>query len=1204
MQTADRFPEAESLPVAAVVAKFAETGEDDRLSVLDFNYQALPFLPQQGGLWNRLGHVTHMFLTDTGIRTLPPALGLMTSLESLHLGQNMLTALPASLWSLTALRELILTANDLAELPTGVGNLRALTSLNVADNALQQLPAELGALSRLRLLNVSHNELAALPPQLGECSSLSVLNVGFNYLKELPLELAAAPLEYVDIQFNPLDPVLLAAVSKFGVEALMLSLNHARIHVRLGRLVPPSDDAVAEAELVERASLAVPIPTGAYHAPGSPARTPLSGTERAGEAGELDFDHVDEERKRLFSSTFTGDLSSSSVARAKARSATPTATATAAPIKMRPRAVSSADMPSVPPRVLHARARQRPAKLSSERNLGHLLRRESAWRASPAPMLNSIDVSDKSPLRTQLALGGMRRSGSSKLASGAMGESVNVSVARRPLGGHASLRLDTLLVSRLSSEVRGTKSPKAASPAESRRYYHVEEAGNGEDEPPDLPVMRRSSSMEAPVGLGASLLEGAAETTASPRGTNETADDARTAILERKAKLARNVTLARELVDTLEAYVEEPGGTRPPPAKGLFASVLGTQVSSLAAVFRTKSSEREEQASEVHVPAPGFLASPSLSVHGLSGSDDYFAQVSASFPSQLQLNYHGYHSSLHARSDTPLSDGSLSLPGGASDLELLGTESEGSSGKSTPHTSPRRVFDSHEVMTKFLEAIQSATPSAGRSSEAPSPRPAGRAGLASPLAQMQSSALSLPTQRWLAAKDKILAMRRVAASATADSSAASVVNQATASEGPAFVVVSGKSSVNSLVEALAAEALPDPEYVHDFLLMYRELLTGPELLGKLVERFNITTPSNPTPEEIEHYNKYKVVIQIRVANVVRRWIDGFWHDWCEPIMLDGLHEFFKLLVESELDAMALQLVGRVRDQLQEHDAAAEAARRVRRNLFGSSMSGPETLSRSSAGWNGAKAMVLEVEPSVAASALTRIEMEYFARIRPEEFLAPYWASAENSEEAIHAHAPNLIHYIKRFNIVAGWVATEVVMARDLRTRVALIKRFVVIAEKLLAMHNYNTLMAVLSGLNMPVVARLSRTWSRVSAKYRGPLAQLHRLMDPAGNYQTYRKKIRRIEPPLIPFIGLLVADLMFIHAANAGAESEAGLVDVEWLRSIAAVVLDIGRLQSHKPVLVVEPHVYASFKYVFVASETALVEASLAVEPEDFELEQ
>eukprot|EP00300_Choanocystis_sp_HF-7_P037773 c54090_g1_i1.p1 GENE.c54090_g1_i1~~c54090_g1_i1.p1 ORF type:complete len:285 (+),score=55.21 c54090_g1_i1:89-856(+) len=203
--------------------------------------------------------------------------------------------------------------------------------------------------------------------------------------------------------------------------------------------------------------------------------------------------------------------------------------------------------------------------------------------------------------------------------------------------------------------------------------------------------------------------------------------------------------------------------------------------------------------------------------------------------------------------------------------------------------------------------------------------------------------------------------------------------------------------------------------------------------------------------------------------------------------------------------------------------------------------------------------------------------------------------------------PHLANYITRFNLLVSWVATEVLHTVELKDRAAVVKRFVLIAQKLFLLNNYSTLSAIISGLNMPCVARLTHTWERISDKYTRPLRALQNLVDPARNYEHYRRQARAAHPPFIPLVALLLRDLSVIHGASPLYVDQApgsvpcavGLVDFARLRIVAQIVFDIQRFQASQYFLPFDSEVYSSLKVLFVDSDAELKAASLELEPSE-----
>lgn len=144
-------------------------------------------------------------LPNNDIATLPPDIGQLTNLKSLHLYGNRLTELPTEIGNLIQLEQLQLIGNSLVTLPSEIGALRSLRELHLRANKLSRVPAEIGVLSSLRQLDLSQNLLTSLPSEIGNLTNLEDLDLHSNQLTTLPPELGLlANLKFLNIEKNPL----------------------------------------------------------------------------------------------------------------------------------------------------------------------------------------------------------------------------------------------------------------------------------------------------------------------------------------------------------------------------------------------------------------------------------------------------------------------------------------------------------------------------------------------------------------------------------------------------------------------------------------------------------------------------------------------------------------------------------------------------------------------------------------------------------------------------------------------------------------------------------------------------------------------------------------------------------------------------------------------------------------------------------------
>ncbi|KAG8000664.1 Rap guanine nucleotide exchange factor 4 [Nibea albiflora] len=117
---------------------------------------------------------------------------------------------------------------------------------------------------------------------------------------------------------------------------------------------------------------------------------------------------------------------------------------------------------------------------------------------------------------------------------------------------------------------------------------------------------------------------------------------------------------------------------------------------------------------------------------------------------------------------------------------------------------------------------------------------------------------------------------------------------------------------------------------------------------------------------------------------------------------------------------------------------------------------------------------------------------------------------------------NLDLFLRRFNEIQFWVITEMCLCSQLSKRVQLLKKFIKIAAHCKEYRNLNAFYAVVMGLSNPAVCRLSQTWEKLPSKFKKFYTEFENLMDPSRNHRAYRLTVSKLEPPIIPFMPLLI----------------------------------------------------------------------------------
>uniref|UniRef100_A0A4W5JG96 Rap guanine nucleotide exchange factor 4 n=1 Tax=Hucho hucho TaxID=62062 RepID=A0A4W5JG96_9TELE len=147
---------------------------------------------------------------------------------------------------------------------------------------------------------------------------------------------------------------------------------------------------------------------------------------------------------------------------------------------------------------------------------------------------------------------------------------------------------------------------------------------------------------------------------------------------------------------------------------------------------------------------------------------------------------------------------------------------------------------------------------------------------------------------------------------------------------------------------------------------------------------------------------------------------------------------------------------------------------------------------------------------------------------------------------------NMDLFLRRFNEIQLWVITEICLCAQLSKRVQLLKKFIKIAAHCKEYKNLNSFFAIIMGMSTAAVSRLSQTWEKLPSKFKKFYSEFESLMDPSRNHRAYRLTVAKLDPPIIPFMPLLIKDMTFTHDGNKTFIDS--LVNFEKMRMIANTV--------------------------------------------------
>ncbi|XP_041437175.1 rap guanine nucleotide exchange factor 2 L homeolog isoform X7 [Xenopus laevis] len=200
--------------------------------------------------------------------------------------------------------------------------------------------------------------------------------------------------------------------------------------------------------------------------------------------------------------------------------------------------------------------------------------------------------------------------------------------------------------------------------------------------------------------------------------------------------------------------------------------------------------------------------------------------------------------------------------------------------------------------------------------------------------------------------------------------------------------------------------------------------------------------------------------------------------------------------------------------------------------------------------------LLQLSTIEVATQLSMRNFELFRNIEPTEYIDDLFKLKMKSGCA------NLKNFEEVINQETFWVASEILRETNQLKRMKIIKHFIKIALHCRECKNFNSMFAIISGLNLAPVSRLRATWEKLPSKYEKLFQDLQDLFDPSRNMAKYRNVLnsQNLQPPIIPLFPVIKKDLTFLHEGNDSKVD--GLVNFEKLRMIAKEIRHVGRMAS------------------------------------------
>uniref|UniRef100_A0A8C5B9V5 RasGEF domain family, member 1Bb n=1 Tax=Gadus morhua TaxID=8049 RepID=A0A8C5B9V5_GADMO len=366
-------------------------------------------------------------------------------------------------------------------------------------------------------------------------------------------------------------------------------------------------------------------------------------------------------------------------------------------------------------------------------------------------------------------------------------------------------------------------------------------------------------------------------------------------------------------------------------------------------------------------------------------------------------------------------------------------------------------------------------------------------------------------------------------------------------------LVSG--SLEALIQHLVptVDYYPDRSYVFTFLLSSRLFLHPYELMSRVCHL---------CVEQQRSGDPLLDKVAPKLVQLLTEWTETFPYDFRDERMMRCLKDMTHHVARGDeyswraMQQMTQRLIKRL-SALGQYEEAVAALSAV-------ALERPASLKNKLTSAQRADAMSVCDDPFVLAQQLTHIELDRLSFIGPEEFIQTFALKdpLENHKGFFRKRkTSNLEAYVNWFNRLSYLVATEICLPVKKKHRARAIEFFIDVAQECFNIGNFNSLMAIITGMNMSPVSRLKKTWSKVNTD---KFDILEHQMDPSSNFSNYRTALRGAtqrsetahssqERIVIPFFSLLIKDIYFLNEGCA-SRLTTGHINFEKLWELAKQV--------------------------------------------------
>eukprot|EP01127_Copromyxa_protea_P012958 TRINITY_DN3427_c0_g1_i3.p1 TRINITY_DN3427_c0_g1~~TRINITY_DN3427_c0_g1_i3.p1 ORF type:complete len:685 (+),score=103.57 TRINITY_DN3427_c0_g1_i3:289-2343(+) len=203
-----------------------------------------------------------------------------------------------------------------------------------------------------------------------------------------------------------------------------------------------------------------------------------------------------------------------------------------------------------------------------------------------------------------------------------------------------------------------------------------------------------------------------------------------------------------------------------------------------------------------------------------------------------------------------------------------------------------------------------------------------------------------------------------------------------------------------------------------------------------------------------------------------------------------------------------------------------------------------------------KEVLFDYSPEEIARQMTLLDWRIWKKIKFDEFLDLGWTKPDKDEKA-----PNIVAFTKQFNLWSHWCVTAIMTKDRLRDRQKVMERFLAIVVELHKLNNYSAIKAIWSGFDCTPLYRMKKTRDEVLSRSKWIQIQSDIQGAVSADAKELRKEYSSKSPPLLPYLGLYLTDLVKIYEGNPKVVGD-GLINYNRWRLLSITIRGINHFQT------------------------------------------